>query len=149
MMDGDRDYHELGDEDLRKRLAQTRQEAKPAEIIDVFCAICGKTKGVHDDGLVKGHDFQLAKEVGGVAQIANDYIPVGEKWEIGTQRGAPVLGRNPEMSYSQLLDGRQAFTFTLPAGLYDDMKMADRAVLLDNLTELFRTNLARMMSIQL
>lgn len=116
----DRDYHELGDKDLRDRLAKR----KPADAKEL-----PQPAGIEKKELPQPRDAEIRE------------LASGPAWK----GSLPTPGTN--VTFSQLPDGRMFFTVELPAGGYEKLMMADRQALLDAAVAQIRAQLATLWSI--
>lgn len=121
----DRDYHELGDADLRRRF---QLGGKPADAKEL-----PQPKGLD------------SKEVGGRFDVGVDPEQFDRALAEAGLVSVPVPGAN--VTFSQLPDGRMFFTVELPAGAYENLLLADRQALLDGVLADLRARLTTLWSL--
>jgi hypothetical protein len=121
----DRDYHELGDQDLRDRLERQRRVNLPEG-----------AKELPQPGSIKGEVTNLQEPV------TEADTPVRQGAAIGGLTIAP-----PTVSFVQLPDGRQQYIVELRQGDYEKLVMADRPAVLDFIVNAIRTGLAKLWSL--
>jgi hypothetical protein len=133
----DRDYHELGDDEIRRKRAERERaiQRPPGEPIKDLLP----PKSVPASEI--GPSGPSVDEIGDESITAS-----GQSVRQGATLGG-LLINPPEVTYSQLPDGRMFFTVELKPGDYEKLVLADRSALLDSIVGTIRAGFAKLWSL--